>query len=43
MIEMAPIDFGALLDDLNNSMGPGIFNGLEKAAAAYAKSHYAGC
>jgi hypothetical protein len=43
MIDMAPIDFGELLDALNDAMGPGIFNGLDKAAAAYAKSHYPGC
>jgi hypothetical protein len=43
MIDMAPTDLGDLLDGLNDSMGPAIFNGVDKAAATYAQSHYPGC
>jgi len=43
MIEMAPIDVGGLMDGLNDLSGPEIFNGLDKAAAAYAAANYASC
>jgi hypothetical protein len=34
---------GALRDATNEYFGPGIFNNVDKQAAAYAKTHFKGC
>jgi RHS repeat-associated protein len=36
-------DYGSALDSVNNSVGPDVFNNVDKQAALYAKSHFPGC
>lgn len=37
------IDIGAILDQMNNEMGPAVFNAVDQQAARFAQNHYSGC
>ncbi len=37
------VDLGGMLDSINDSAGPAIFNHVDEKAAEYAKAHFPGC
>ena len=37
------VDYGEMLDSINNVVGPEVFNHVDKQATRYAKHHFPGC